>query len=216
MKEGDLMSVDRFAISALSKSNKSVALNEEIMINKNSGEILVKSTTGFIVSYDKLARENAHINKLTDLCYDRNFLGTMCKLEFDNYDLPEIVPETTNIVSAPVTVALNKIKKILISLDLDNLKILAGETSVDVDPIITIDFTLAINSTQVTTYAPSLSQSLDKNNIYIFEPSYPAIDPGDVVDYTALLNSITIVRDGNPADVLEFLLHSIYFVIEEV
>jgi hypothetical protein len=210
------MAVDRFAVSLLSKGKKSDSLNEEVMINKDTGEILVKSTTGFFVSYDKFARLNSHINKLTTIAYTQNTLGKLYELDFDNYDLPAIVPENNNLISAPTVLFLTKIKKMIISMDLDNLRIMTGDTYIDIDPLIEISLLLATNSTQSTTYTENIIFNLDNNNIYVFEPRYPSVNPGDVVDYSVNLNSITVVRNNAPGDNIKLLLHSILFVVEGV
>ena len=210
------MAIDRFAISLLSKSRKSDAMTQEVMINKETGEILVKSDTDFVISYDKNARLNSHIDKMTNFCYVSNVLGNMYELNFDNYDLPSVVPENVNLLSAETALYPSKISKLIISLDLDNIKIDSGESAIDIDPLIDIGLLLANNITQSTEYIENISLNLDQSNTFILEPNYPVADPGDTVDYTVQLQSITILRNNLPGDTLEFILHSVLFVLEGV
>jgi hypothetical protein len=211
------MSSNRYAVSLLDKSRKSEAIDQEVLINKLTGEILVKSAAGIFISYNKIAKFDAHIKDVTTLCHGLNFLGNMYELEFDNIDLPNVVEEDINLLSGATTFSADVLTKILISVDLDSLRIDAGEAKrLDTQPTITIDMTLATNITDGgITYGIVRTLPLDSSNITIFNVDYPEADPGDVVDYTATINSIYITRDpSNASDTLRFVLNSVLIVLK--
>lgn len=55
---------NRFGISALSKGRYQEAIPEELMVDKDTGQILVKNINGDISSYDTLVREAMIVDKL--------------------------------------------------------------------------------------------------------------------------------------------------------
>jgi hypothetical protein len=211
--------MNRFGISFLSKSRQLEALDEEVMIHKGTGEVVLKGLTGEILSYNKVSRFNDHVNKVTNMCHTLNLLGKMYEIEFDAIDVPEVIVEGANLLDSYALMTTNKrISKMLISIDLDNLKIVSPDVSINVNqPEISIDMIMAVNSTQSTTYSISKSLPLDQFNSFVFIPEYPAEDPGDVVDYTIQIALITVDRSGDDllTDNLRYVLNSVICVVKE-
>ena len=212
--------MNRFGISFLSKSRKAEALDEEVMIHKQTGEVLIKGAGGEILSYDKVGRLNDHINSVTNLCHTMNLLGKMYEVEFTVLDLPEVIPEAVNLLDSYAPLTTNKkISKLLVSIDIDSLKIVTPLVSMNANqPDVTINIILAVNSTQSTTYTMTHTFSLDKSNSFTFIPEYPAETLGDVVDYTVQLASIIVDRSSSDlvGDNLRYILHNVISVVKEV
>ena len=66
-----------FGMSALSRYNRDIAYNNEIMCEKNLGEMLVKSSTGDTISYNYFTRLSTSIDELTISSANFNKLGSI-------------------------------------------------------------------------------------------------------------------------------------------
>jgi len=115
---GDI--INRFAISGLSKKHNAQALPEEIMVEKTTGEFLIKSPEGMVISYDAIARRRSTITDATECALTQNMLGNMYELALDNYMLPAIVPYDTNILDNSINLKQN-MTKLLIYADIDEI-----------------------------------------------------------------------------------------------
>lgn len=64
-EKGDVLdyTMQRFAVSALSKDRYLESVNEEIMVDKLTGEILIKDKNGYIVSADTTNRTSLSMKK---------------------------------------------------------------------------------------------------------------------------------------------------------
>jgi hypothetical protein len=212
--------INRFGVSFLSKSRKSEAVAEEVMINKETGEILLKGADGAFLSYNKFSRDNFFIDSFTQLAYSLNLLGKLYSI-VPMTELPMKITENVNLLDASAILTDNtKIEKLLIGLDVDNLKIaLSGECSINTNsPLIDMSIVLADNATLSTQYTINTSLSLEENNMNIIIPEYPVYDPGDVVDYTAYISSLKINRSvsDSPSDNLRYIVNSILANVKEV
>ena len=212
------MSINRFGISFLSRSRSAEAENEEVMINKQTGEVSLKGLGGEIISYDKLARFRDHFNRVTALCHTVNVLGDMHEVGFDAVDLPEVISEDVNILDGDVDITSDtKVSKLLVSLDIDSLKIVAPVADLNVNqPTIEMTILLETNTTQVTTETLTVTLPLDELNTHVIIPEY-TVSPGDVIDYSAKITSITLTRNASDlvGDDLRHILNSIIFVVKE-
>lgn len=130
--------LNRFAISALSKKYKDQALNEEIMVDKTTGEFLIKSPNGTLMSFDAINRRRSTINDATDYALMQNMYGNMYEVKIDGLILPEPVAYDTEILSEPVTLKSN-LKKVLFFIDLDEI-VVDGDVgeATENEPIVTI------------------------------------------------------------------------------
>jgi hypothetical protein len=211
--------INRFAISLLDKTRKSEALNEEVMIDRQTSEILVKSTSGVITSYNKQARLNSHNSELTILCYILNLNGNMYRIDVDSVDTPALVPEDTSLILLPMTLIQNtQIDKFLLSVDADALFVnVDGTTELNENqPLIEYDITFATDNTTQVVYNITDSIEIGKLNMAPIEISYPEFAQGDDVNYDIILNSLKIKRNGSdPVEAsINFILHNILFVIK--
>jgi len=205
------MSTNRFAVSALSRSRKEEALNDEIMIHKPIGQLLMKRPDGVIVSHDSISRFNMHRKSLENNYANIGITGDLYVIELDNVDLPSEVQESTNILSTPVEISTG-VNKLLLSLDLDCLEVVGGELVELIDyPDIKIDFSF------VEEGEPSIDFSkvipANKLSSTVIDLSEELVE--DVEDMIATITSITI--EPNPANenkTVEYFLHSILLIVE--
>jgi hypothetical protein len=215
------MSQNRFAISMLSKSRKAEAINEELMVDKSTGEILIRGVAGEYVSYNRLARFESHINRVTEICHRHNFLGKVYSLELDDYDTPMAIPETTNLLaSGNQVLSLNKkLRTLYLSLDLDCLNSVMDQEKTMLhmkDTVITAQYSFGYNATQDIELTETVVLPLSEFNITMLRPEYPDWT-GDDVDYDVKLKTLSVARDPIDAPLdLRMILHSAVCVIKEV
>jgi len=132
---------DRIAISLLSRENKADALPEEVMIHKTTGQILIKTTAGDIISFDSLNRIKSHIDNTTTTCLNLDIRGDMSSIEISETELPSIISYDTNILTNSIILYQNKeFAKTILSIDLDCIKLSDTSSLTGFDPIANIDF----------------------------------------------------------------------------
>lgn len=111
--------VQRFAISALSIERSDEAINEEILVDKYTGEFFIKTKDGIIISPDILSRANNAIDTATRIAELTGMTGNLYKVDFDDLKLPCHVDYSVNILENEPIVLPKKCSDILINLDLD-------------------------------------------------------------------------------------------------
>lgn len=122
--------LQRFAISALSIERKEEALNEEILIDKFTGEFYVKSKDGVVISTDILNREKASTNEALHIAELMGMTGELYKIEFDNLSLPKHVDFDVNILQdEPIDIPVNT-KSFLLNIDLDEYEVVDGVSNI--------------------------------------------------------------------------------------
>lgn len=122
--------LQRFAISALSIERKEEALNEEILIDKFTGEFYVKSKDGVVISTDILNREKASTNEALHIAELMGMTGELYKIEFDNLSLPKHIDFDVNILQdEPIDIPVNT-KSFLLNIDLDEYDVVDGVSNI--------------------------------------------------------------------------------------
>lgn len=91
---------NRIGLSLLSKSRMSDAFAEEVMIDKKTGEIAIKTTDGDTISYDYITRKNLTINLLINRLQLKGVCKNIYELTNDSLQFPLVVEENTNILSS--------------------------------------------------------------------------------------------------------------------
>lgn len=112
--------INRFAISGLSKKYNEQALPEEIMVEKSTGEFLIKTTDGITISYDAISRRRSTITDATECATTQNMIGNMYELSLEEYNLPAIVPYDENILANSISLKQN-LTKVLFYIDIDEI-----------------------------------------------------------------------------------------------
>ena len=120
--------MNRFGVSFLSKSNQEEALNEELMSKKELGMTYIKSPTGYVISFDKLAREKSHIDTAMNMALNLDVKGRMFFIDFPERDFPSIIGKDVNLVTSEEGIVITEsevdmIENIYISLDIDALNL---------------------------------------------------------------------------------------------
>jgi hypothetical protein len=114
---------NRFGVSALSKSRHSEAYDEEILVDKNIGEFLIKSPDGELMSYSRNARLSAAYCDVKRLMTNINLYGDLhcCN---DDSQLPKILnaASNTSLHDVNFTVSMLNAKRAMIYLNYDFLE----------------------------------------------------------------------------------------------
>jgi hypothetical protein len=206
---------NRFGLSALSRSNKSSAINEEILLEKSTGQMLNKSTTGDIISYDYNSRLRDHINMVSILGQTNAIRGTVNTISFDNLELPAVITESSNLLTANLQLKASAAKRFLVSVDVDTI-----ETSTTVagaigqyEPTVTLGLQFTISG--VNTTATVTGKLSEINTKVIDAANYYA--PGtDLTNCSVTLTSITVARNSSYSGgtSLRHILHSVLIIVE--
>lgn len=114
----------RVGLAYLEKSGISDAYNEEIVVDKSTGEILVKTPhLGNVMSYNYHTRFNNHIQRLTSMSFEHAILNWDVfqlfaeSIEFPNVDT--IIGE--NLTPEPIKLGMG-VKQMVISVDVDKIR----------------------------------------------------------------------------------------------
>lgn len=201
---------NRFALSALSRKFKANSIPEEIMLHKETGQMLIRTTSGDVISYDYLTRLKGQEDAVTLMAYNMDISGDLYSLDFDDRELPEILTENTNLLSAPLTITNNYLKKIMISVDVDVIEKGEIDKITTNEPWVQIDFKATYNASTITkTFKLQLSE-MNSRVILASE-----IVPSGSDNYKIEITGITITRDN--ADVgktMKMIIQSIYTIVE--
>lgn len=191
--------INRFAISALSKEFHDQSLNEEIMVDKTTGEFLLKSKKGTVISYDAIARRRSTITDATECATTQNMMGNMYELALEEYNLPAIVPYNDNILANSISLKQN-LQKVLFYIDLD--EIIEGELAQvsEADPKVEITLRCGTGST--------FEEITVEKSLNVFNNSM--INVSDLVErpdskYSVVLSSIKFKKTSN-ADLDTFII----------
>lgn len=119
VEKGDVLNytMQRFALSALSKDRYPESVKEEIMIDKNTGEILLKDKSGYIVSADTTNRLALAMRKAISDAEQSGICGQFYQMTFDDMELPKMISYNKNILSEPLDLS-SQINKFLLNFDI--------------------------------------------------------------------------------------------------
>lgn len=199
----------RFVLSFLDKSEYSIAFNEEMLCDENTGEILICTKDGDIISYDSLARYNKHEQTI---CSNANIYGIsygdVYNIIPDEYILPCELPRSTNILGSPV-VFNRTVKNIIISLDCDYINTIKNELSIHLSPNLEIvaDIGFGLDGEQISTH--TIRSTVSKINTLIINVDELYTGEWD----TLYINNIT-ADHMSPSVNMRIVLHSILIILQ--
>lgn len=199
---------NRFATSALSRKNKASAIPEEILVHKHTGQTLIKTAEGDIVSYDSMARLKNHLERVSLFAQSNGLRGDISSVEFDDRELPEVVGEGENLLSEPLTLkpGPDNVKRFTFSLDVDTLELSESDT-IGLEPIVEIKYEVGFKKAMIRATASSVASK-------IADPSALFIDaaPGA----TLVVTSIRVIKNDayDESAQLRHIVHSILTIIE--
>ena len=209
--------LNRFAVSLLSRSNKDAAIQEEVLMHKGMGQVLVKTTDGNVISYDKLSRTRNHIDFVSILAENLFMTGEMYTLELDGIDLPEIVNENVNLLHpAPIEVKSSNLKRLMVSIDLDCIEIVGIESvPTQYEPKVRLDIVMRKMLATPVDYPFSINLPVSELNRKIIDPTAYLPSVPDLNTCKAYISGITITRHpSNAGKDLRNILHNIIVIVD--
>jgi len=114
---------NRFGVSAWSKKNYKTAYNEEIMVDKLTGEFLIKTPTGDTISYNYNSRLSSQLTATKMNANNMSIYGDIISIEFDDILAPFIMNFNSNYISSPINVIYPNCKRFMFSIDIDPIVI---------------------------------------------------------------------------------------------
>lgn len=157
--------MSRFAHSALSLKNKATAVHEELMIDKQTGQLAIKTSEvdgGDIVSFDALLAKKLHYDRTRNYIVMTGVPGDL----FDaspGFELPAVVEDTTELVTTPISLTANGLfESFLISVDAVTL-LNGTETKLGPEPM--VEVILELTKSDTTKIPVSTTLSLTDNNL---------------------------------------------------
>lgn len=198
---------NRYGISAISKKYKSKAVPQEIMIDKDSGEIQIRIVDGTVVSYNYLSRLNAHVDTFVFNSYNADLYGKVYELEIGNLDLPCKVEKEVNLLDSPLELTADDFKAFMISIDVDAIepdtlisKLDLGEVPIEIE----IEYT--VNTAKSVIKLSEFLYKINRMKIYKTDLNANATKP--------TIKSIKIGNNEFFEGHEKFILHSILVNIE--
>lgn len=170
--ESEIQEHGRYAVSLLPRSSRSQAYNMECMVDHTTGEFLVKSESGVVLSFDKYSRFTEHLNTFSNACKSKRIVSNIYEIETGK-NFPSMIDVDTNILDSTVPFGvINTIDKIMISVDLDTIDISSIITPVVLEDEKTeIEVTLVCNTTEKT---KTFTKSQLNNYVFNVKELFPS------------------------------------------
>ena len=197
---GDI--INRFAISGLSKKYNEQALPEEIMVEKTTGEFLIKTPDGVTISYDAMARRRSTIIDATESATTQNMIGNMYELILDNYNLPAIVPYDINLLPNAISLKQNLLK-ILFFIDIDEVVKANIAEIAETSPIVEIGLRCGTGSIYEDVIVEKPIQEFNNSIINIHDIVERAPD-----QYNVIITSLKFKKSESNKDDTFIILHN--------
>lgn len=117
------MASNRFGISLLSKKNRATAYKEELMVDKDTGEVLIKTPSGDTISYNYNSRLKSQISTIKSIANNVSVYGDIISIELDNLDAPSVMEYDLNYITTALDIPYAECKKILFNIDIDAITV---------------------------------------------------------------------------------------------
>ena len=154
----------RFGISLLSKERFNEAYNEEVMIDKFTGEVLIKSKDGDVVSYNYNSRLKSQLSAIKLTANNMSVYGDIVSIEMDDVVAPFTMEYEKNYISTPIVLPYHNCKKILFNADIDPITISNIGLSHDMNNML-VELSLSLLYNDNSTTAPvTISSHLNEFN----------------------------------------------------
>jgi len=216
----------RWGVSLLSKENFADAFNEEVMIDKNTGEVLVKTPSGDTISYNYNSRLSSHVNATRIDANNYDIYGDIINISLDSTTgvSPFVMESGVNYIKTPIELAYN-CKRLMIHSDIDGItENVNGFSSQKNNMILKIGIALKYSDGTLSDTA-TISNSVDimNNKIYhLQDNSIITLNTTKRVE-ALVLQSITLDAKkeefGNPGTTTDItgirpICNSIFMVLE--
>lgn len=120
----------RFGFSLLSKYNNKIAYLEEVMIDKLSGDIAIKTPLGDSISYNYNAKLNEHMKSARKDANDLSIYGNVYNIPFSNRIMPLAMSKDSANLYESVYIRGN-IKRFILHADIDSVKVVIDDFSME-------------------------------------------------------------------------------------
>lgn len=225
----------RWGWSALSKGRSDVAYKEEALVDKQTGEFMIKTKDiGDIISYNYLNRLNDHKQNVIKTAQDMRIFGNMYSIEF-NKEFPKIcengkilsIQQGTDVLSGLNTNDPNfvdtdfikipyKFNKFLLSIDLSSLVVKENIYTVrEIDP--TIEFTYFVRNIPIASNDFHVSMRLSELKKHVFTIPKLTYDGDKPLEWEMfIIKNINIKKENYDVVNTQYrdILHSIFIVVE--
>ena len=203
--------LQRFAISALSKERKNEAVNEEILVGKYTGEFFIKTKDGVVISTDVLNRLKTSTESAIRCAESTGISGSVFKIDFDNLVLPSHIDYSTNILGSEFIEVPNGSKNLLLNIDFDEYDIL-DNTAKPVTTNASVNVSITVENNHGSSQVINVNKSLKSINYHI-------IDINVENARSIKINSIVIEKDDTVYNIgstdRAIILHNLFVSINE-
>ena len=203
--------LQRFAISALSKERKNEAVNEEILVGKYTGEFFIKTKDGVVISTDVLNRLKTSTESAIRCAESTGIGGSVFKIDFDNLALPSHIDYSTNILGSEFIEVPNGSKNLLLNIDFDEYDIL-DNTAKPVTTNASVNVSITVENNHGSSQVINVNKSLKSINYHI-------IDINVENARSIKINSIVIEKDDTVYNIgstdRAIILHNLFVSINE-
>lgn len=183
--------IQRFAMSGLSKERKNEAVNEEILLGKYTGEFFIKTKDGVVISTDILNRLKSSTDSAIRLAEYVGMTGEIFKIDFEDLALPCHVDYSTNLITNEPILLPNDTKKVLLNIDFDEYDII-GDTAKPVSTKGDVKVIINITKTSGEVIQVQTNKSLQAINQFVIEINKDIL----VNEITSIsISDITITQD---------------------
>lgn len=109
----------RYGVSLLSRTNHIKAENEELMVDKETGQILLKRVDGKVMSYDSMTRFSQSMDRIKSTAAGHLIFGKIYNVLPENRDLPSAFENNEEILSGGEMIEFGPVGTLLLQLDVD-------------------------------------------------------------------------------------------------
>lgn len=206
----------RLAVSALSKDRSSTAIYEELLVDKKTGQLLIKtpeSVGGDVISFDAMIASKLHYDQLKQFVIMNGFIGNIYEVTPDTkVPVPLEVIKTDELIKTPLsltTIGLNE--SFIISVDAITM-LTTGDVKIGNEPVINMRLTGVTGNGSSVSIEQSLN--LTESNTKVFIKSELEEVYGSLVNVT--LDSIVVEADSVITEACRTILFGVLLFIEGV
>lgn len=189
-----------FGISALSKANKHVAYDDELLCNKETGEMCVHTSDKDVISYNYFTRMKMNMELVAATALFNSFYGTIYTIQPDDIDdLPSVIVNDTIATDIDIEV---ESKAFILGISLDVLAIQENKLcSIPLDDVyISYVATATLSDDTPVSITKSIRVQDTPTDITTFDATFKSLHISDIsvtVDgadkYVAVLNNIILM-----------------------
>lgn len=188
-----------FGISSLSKANRHIAYGNEILCDKETGEISIHTSDKDVMSYNYYARTKANLNLVSTTALYNSFYGSLYAVYIDDIDYPHAL--TANTIPSALTIEKNS-KGFILSLSIDVLTTKENALSklpID-DAVLSYTSTAIMEDDTTTTINKQVRVNDVSTDLVSFDKPFKSLSLSDITinvvsedPYVIILNNIILM-----------------------